>query len=616
MTSTSSQRSPETALLPSETIRETDDFSVFFLQRLHEALFDYSADSFKAPALNTHQRVLELKRIAAQAESHDFISASTESFFEELLWSVREDVVLKGVKKQLVKELITRVKSGWGKPAQFLPPISALELQFRDYLDDLNAALSAEAALKDWSKVKVIRILDSLIVELEAVGYPRSYVYSVAQKINSKKKQSRLVKGAPYTVGLFLKHFIGTKRKYEVFGFVSENLANFVDRYTDWKKYGAPVPAIASLRPWIEFSGQVDKAITPTIVGFRMEALCKQSAVKAFFTVLDRGVEQISFVDHHVPLAIHDRILCLSLAENGLSGFGRTVSPLKFVQRTSPEELSAALDVFQFFFSESKLSQAARRRLARAFEYHGAALSATRHEDQLLNLWSCLEGFVGVPASAGSKIAFVREAVLSSLSLLYPQRLFSLAAMRIGDVLGIDKYQRCLEKATELTEEPKDRLALVLLCPQFERERTLLAESVAAREPVLLFRLYELVNRFKTAEITRATLVQHREKVAWQLNRIYWNRNLIVHSAESLPYLPTLVEHLHVYVDSFLTSIMLVAARLQANTIPSVLELINVHETQRLHELSAMKGAMDQSPEAVLSWVFGASNIMREDDGL
>lgn len=597
--------------------RQADAFSVFFLQRLHEALFDYSADSFKAPALNSHLRVIELRIIGAQAEVNEFLPASVESFFEELQWSITNDPVLKGSQKELIRELVSRAKNGWGKATQFIPAIAALELQFNRYLDDLKNALLAEAQQQKWSKQRIIQLLDSLIVELGLVGFPRSNVYAVTQKINFKKKHGKLTNGPLRTVELFLKHFGTAKRKYSAQLYVSSALADAVCRFPKWTLL-TPDQILANTKipGWIDYQQEVDLTRTPTLVGFDVEILCAQSAARACLTTIDRISEQITFIDHHSNLLAHDKVYCVETSLRIGSICPRSPSPLSFVSKTQKQDVDEALNSFRFFFTDGPFIPQARRRLARAFEYHSAALAARRPEDQLLNLWSCLEGFVGVPASAGSKISFVREAVLSSLSLLYPQRLFSLAWNRLVDVLGDETVDQFLARAGEHATEKYEQLAVVLLSKEFNGERDALAAEVAAREPVLLFRIFELVQRFTDPKTTRDTVVKHREKVAWQLNRIYWNRNLIVHSAESLPYLPTIVEHLHVYVDSFLTSILMVAALERATTIPSVLQLIDVHEKHRLQELGSIKDKFMNDPGSVLSWVFGNANILKAHNGL
>ncbi len=601
------------AVVPSST----DTFSAFFLQRLHEALFDYSADSFKAPALNSHLRVIELSRIGGQAENQEFIRTSIDSFFAEIVWSIQSDPVLRGGKKQLMQELVSRVKNGWGKNTSFLPAMSALLLQFRRYLDDLSEGLRLEAGKAEWSKARVVQLLDSLIVELELTGYPRPFIYSVAQKLTTQRKQNRLIDGAVRTVDLFLERFTSEPKEFSVIGHVSHAMAKATVRHPGWSVHdmGMP-PQKGAERSSQTYAKDVDRLLTPATVEFRGNSLCQHDAARQFFIVLDRVGEQIRFLDHHLPVHVHSKAFCVDLTSNTTSILPRSSSPLSFTARTSEEELGSGLELLDFFFGKSRLSNSAKARLTQAIEYHGAALTSKRQEEQLLNLWSCLEGFVGVPSSAGSKITFVREAVLSCLALQYPQRLFSLIANRVVQLVGEKQMEDIWGIEAVRVASWRERLALVLLNPQLVAQRTKLADWVAQKDPVLLYRLYELVKRFENPKAARDTLIRHREKITWQMNRIYWNRNLIVHSAESLPYLPTLVEHLHIYVDSFIGSILYVVAKFQATTIPSVLELFSVHEKIRTDELSAFAQEKTLSPGSTLDWVFGRENILRDSSGM
>ncbi len=595
----------------------TDTFTIFFLQRLHEALFDYSPDSFKAPALNSHLRIVELNRIGGQAENQEFISASIDSFFAEISWSIQSDPVIRGGRKQLIQELLTRVKTGWGKQTQFLPAMSALLLQFRDYRESLWQQLKLEASKSDWSKVRVIQLLDALIVEHELIGYPRPYIYSVAQKLLTQKKQNKLCDGAPHTVEIFLQMFTFEPKEYSVIGYVSHAMAGAIVRKKGWSIHDAAILGrTRSQKNFVEFKKGVNSSLTTTAIEYKGKSVCQHGAVRHFFNVIDRVGEQVQFLDHHLPVHIHNKGLCIDAASNSTSILPRSSSPLSFTSRTSESELATGLNLLDFFFNESRLSNAAKARLGQAIEYHGAALASKRHEEQLLNLWSCLEGFVGVPSTAGSKIAFVREAVLSCLTLQYPQRLFSLIANRILKLIGEAQLSELLGPQLLKVAESRERLALVLLNSTYIDKRTKLAELVSQKDAVLLYRLFELVKRFENPKAVKATLTHHREKLAWQMNRIYWNRNLIVHSAESLPYLPTLVEHLHIYVDSFLGSILFTVGKVQATSIPSVLELFSVHEKIRTDELAEFANDKNVAPDSTLDWVFGRENILREVSGL
>jgi hypothetical protein len=595
----------------------TDSFTIFFLQRLHEALFDYSPDSFKAPALNSHLRIVELNRIGGQAENQEFISASIDSFFLEISWSIQSDPIIRGGRKQLIQELLMRVKNGWGKRTQFLPAMSALLLQFRDYRARICQQLQLEASKSDWSKARVIQLLDALIVEYELIGFPRPYIYSVVQKLSTKNKQKNLNGGALHTVELFLEMFTFEPKDYSVIGYVSHAMAKAIVRKSGWSIHDAAVLGrTRSQKNFVKFHKNVDLSLTTTAIEYKGKSVCQHGAVKDFFNVIDRVGEQVQFLDHHLPVHIHNKGLCIDSATTFTSILPRSSSPLSFISRTAESELATGLNLLDFFFNESRLSYAAKARLSQAIEYHGAALASKRHEEQLLNLWSCLEGFVGVPSTAGSKIAFVWEAVLSCLTLQYPQRLFSLIANRILELFGEAQLTELFGPELIEVSESRERLALVLLNPTYEDKRAKLAELVSQKDSVLLYRLFELVKRFENPKMTKATLVHHREKLTWQMNRIYWNRNLIVHSAESLPYLSTLVEHLHIYVDSFLGSILFTVGKVQATSIPSVLELFSVHEKIRMDELVEFSNVKNVALDSTLDWVFGCENILREASGL
>ncbi|MDP1995985.1 MAG: hypothetical protein Q8J90_02200, partial [Gallionella sp.] len=93
--------------------------------------------------------------------------------------------------------------------------------------------------------------------------------------------------------------------------------------------------------------------------------------------------------------------------------------------------------------------------------------------------------------------------------------------------------------------------------------------------PLLRYRMKELYDSFSSAGKINRTLQKHKNKVAWHLSRIYWNRNLIVHSAESMPYLMTIVENLHDYLDTVMNGISYYASKSASETsIESVVQAI------------------------------------------
>ena len=69
--------------------------------------------------------------------------------------------------------------------------------------------------------------------------------------------------------------------------------------------------------------------------------------------------------------------------------------------------------------------------------------------------------------------------------------------------------------------------------------------------PILQYRM-ELFSKhiFCNSKTVFEELMRHKEKLKWQIMRIYRNRNMIVHNGEHMPYLEIVLGNLHYYVDA------------------------------------------------------------------
>ena len=104
--------------------------------------------------------------------------------------------------------------------------------------------------------------------------------------------------------------------------------------------------------------------------------------------------------------------------------------------------------------------------------------------------------------------------------------------------------------------------------------------------PLLRFRVFRTNQQFRSSERIRKTILDHKERVSWHLQRIYTTRNQIIHSAKALPYLRTLVENLHSYVDILLETLSIVGTQSSRRmSIAGALKLLSVHEATYVHSL-------------------------------
>ena len=115
-------------------------------------------------------------------------------------------------------------------------------------------------------------------------------------------------------------------------------------------------------------------------------------------------------------------------------------------------------------------------------------------------------------------------------------------------VLG-KQGQEFFDKIEENEQNPM-KLAFILgLKAQEENYNEL--KDMLEEYPILQYRM-ELFSKhiFCNSKTVFEELMRHKEKLKWQIMRIYRNRNMIVHNGEHMPYLEIVLGNLHYYVDA------------------------------------------------------------------
>lgn len=80
-----------------------------FAQCIHDMLFDYTIDSFKASALNSHTAARELDTLINKIDSGIIKPGSILPVIEELKFRIRNDPVLRISQKQSINNLLESV---------------------------------------------------------------------------------------------------------------------------------------------------------------------------------------------------------------------------------------------------------------------------------------------------------------------------------------------------------------------------------------------------------------------------------------------------------------------------------------------------------------------------
>ena len=152
---------------------------LYFAQALEELLFHHTIDSFKAPALNTHLNVYELRYLSLELKKGAIRSGALEPVIEELETKIKGDPVLEDDLDVLYLPYIETIKKYLKKPEDLMATVSSLlanlnisywpnlKLKILEYINDISAE----------EKEKLLKLALDLTSEVELRGYSRFFLY-------------------------------------------------------------------------------------------------------------------------------------------------------------------------------------------------------------------------------------------------------------------------------------------------------------------------------------------------------------------------------------------------------------------------------------------------------
>lgn len=271
---------------------------------------------------------------------------------------------------------------------------------------------------------------------------------------------------------------------------------------------------------------------------------------------------------------------------------------------TSEENLANTLNIMK----GAHFDLYSKNLLIKALDYHRNAIESSAPESQLVSLWAAFEGFLPAPGDKDrkSRIEQYLRNILPPLTLTYAEKIFrytSESLYHAGNEIR-DHVEIC-----PIGQNFFEKTIALLVSNELDSNRTNLY-SLLENNPLLLNRCFWCFDNFKSTQKMGKLLRQHRTKVSWHIQRIYTTRNQIVHSAEHLPYLGTLVENLHSYFDILMNSVVITGVKSAGKiSIPMALKQLEVHEISYLQQLEGER--VYATNDNFLDILFGKSNPLR-----
>lgn len=505
---------------------------LFFAQRMDELLFHHSTDSYRYPVLSLISLCDEFIQVYEDANKGIIARQNIDHIMEEFIYRLKGDSIAINI---LSKEYIDRFVNHWQEWSNQTKHENILfvrrKLGGNKYYYGVVALLRKNIE-NNTEKRLVDRYAAILIRLLIDEGYNENYIYKSLHEVFFYRK----VKSAD-SFQVFVDKFSFKNKKYTVYIGFSQDLSRLLPLFKILKNEETDITNIDlnDLPIGIKAKGQ------KTILRFeKVSGLDLFSAYELVTKISSVIVNSYGYYSHiKSKIKVYGQVI-------GEDNQIRTINEqelLKYrVSARSHEESQNNADklIDIIFTSFSNLND-----ISKITKIHNLAVSSDNTSDSLLSLWSVLETLS--EGNEEDKIQRIKKCVVPFLVSTYVEKIISTCMMDIKrwDLAFFNSNIASINP--EMTELEATFAFLVL--DEMDPYRKQLY-SQTDNFPLLRYRVYYLNAQMRNTKGYAAMIKAHKQRVEWQLHRIYRERNYIIHDGQRNEELERdLVINLHSYVD-------------------------------------------------------------------
>lgn len=151
-------------------------------------------------------------------------------------------------------------------------------------------------------------------------------------------------------------------------------------------------------------------------------------------------------------------------------------------------------------------------------------------------------------SGSSSKINQISNSAATILSSNYIRTLIVQLDAQIKGKIP-DEYEKLMSDI--VGTDNAEKLLLILVLSDYSDKFDSLMEQLNSTQ-LLMFRIQQYKNILSFGHSVKEFYERHAKRVAWQIMRIYRNRNMIVHDGSTLPFLSVILQNLHYYIDTII----------------------------------------------------------------
>lgn len=533
---------------------------LFFSQLVNELLFDYSIPSNRISTLNSHYLCLDAISAINGIENNGVPEGTLKPIMEELYSELKKDPVFQEdnhpvsyfVKYQNEKYILCNKVSdiSYSDLKKIALALNQLFFNKDDYFSLLRTQITKKIKdNKPEDQQELFRLTKSLLTELMNNGYTLRYIYAVmndlfwtpANAVNSVERIDEFFSLFDFSVKSYQVVFKGKWRKI-----------NKVVHYIDGLECLDKLPD--DIRDKSD-NGFSHRKRDETFIVIDRKALDPFDAAESAINLIETNAAVYRLYDHTYRYRIRSAE-CGVFDENRVYKVKRDVRPVEHTKMPSTRQISESMEVVDNAITKIVEDESYRDYIAiiGAIQYHSHSLDSISEENQLLDLWAIFESVLDISNKHTSDR--IQQVCMYLVPLLKQKYIYSLFRQLADDIKNYDEDLFKDIIGNETSEIDIVRLTCEFTLLETNRSKREAVLAACSDFPLLRERIDYYCNVLGTPAKVHSFVEKHAERVRWQIQRIYRNRNLIIHNGSKMPYLSLLIENLHSYVDDFISYII------------------------------------------------------------
>ena len=524
---------------------------LLFAQALEEETFNYSYESYKVPALNSHYLCYDVMRTASDINKKILMDGNFIPLSEEFEQTLQEDIFV----QQAISddgtllflqdktsryynledsELKTKIKH-YPEIANFIKDICEAN-EF--YLDILLDILIENIFRKNFSyknSQMIYSVTRMLTTELINAGYSKEYIYFTV--LETFFTSTSPVICSQDTIVDFFNHFTFQKYDYQATFGINQRASSVLGK----------LESLDVQQPTKEQRMQFNlQRQNDYVVMFTVQSIDAFSAYEQANQYMQAILSLHRINQHDSKLFVTSKAIISKKVDNIFERGSVMHSPINAMKKKG--NLSDLHAIFSDITLMNKIEPPSS--FYKSIRLHNGAIESKDISNQLLNLWTIIETLIDSKRDNEDKINTICTVLCSVLNRCYMYDSLEQLLHDISNCASIDVFG--IISQIESDNKELDKIERFVMLLSLNENVNYLNEIINSLDnyPLLIYRL-ELFSQqvFINSKTIYEYLQRHKKRIRWHIMRIYRNRNMIVHSGSYMPYLSIIIENLHFYVD-------------------------------------------------------------------